>query len=161
MTLIDKAGAPADDHWIYWQDGQDLPDPQRSVVRLGQWDTYTVQSGASAGGVWITTSDDTAGVVAMLDKLSLVVIEFPKSRDGRGFTLARTFRERHHFAGDLRATGPLLPDQFSVLLQCGFTSLLAPPSVPQSRWRDAAESLAERQSKPRTLLDRLSRGSQS
>jgi uncharacterized protein (DUF934 family) len=160
MTLIDKAGMPADDHWIYWQQGQERQDPLRSVVRLDQWDCYAQQGGASAGGVWTTAGEDIAGIVALLDKVSLIVIEFPKSRDGRGFTLARVLRERQQFVGDLRAAGPLLPDQFSVLLECGFSSLLAPPSVPLPRWREAAQSLAHSQSKPRTLLDRLSRARQ-
>ncbi|MGO4766231.1 DUF934 domain-containing protein [Cupriavidus sp. 2KB_3] len=158
MALIDKAGLPAEDHRIYWQPGQPLPDPMCGVVRLDQWGTYVMQSGASASGIWLAASEDTASVAAMLDTLSLIVIEFPKSRDGRGFTLARMLRERHHFAGDLRAAGPLLPDQFPVLLQCGFTSLLSPPGVPLPRWRDAADALERRQSKPGTLLERLSQG---
>ena len=160
MTLIDKAGLPAEDHWAYWQQGQAPGDPMRSVVRLAEWDAYIKASGASASGVWMTGSEDTASIVQMLDKLSLIVIEFPKSRDGRGFTLARMLRERYRFAGDLRAAGPLLPDQFPILLQCGFTSLLAPPSVPLLRWRDAANFLEQTRSRPRTLLDRLSQESQ-
>jgi uncharacterized protein (DUF934 family) len=161
MTLIDKGGLPAEDHWAYWQQGQVPRDPMRSVVRLEEWDTFTKESGANASGLWMTGSEDTTNIARMLDKLSLIVIEFLKSRDGRGFTLARMLRERYHFAGDLRAAGPLLPDQFSVLLQCGFSSLLAPPSVPVLRWRDAANSLEQSQARPRTLLDRLSRESQA
>lgn len=160
MTLIDKAGLPAEDHWAYWQQGQAPWDPMRSVARLEEWDIYIKASGASASGVWTIGSEDAANIVQMLDQLSLIVIEFPQSRDGRGFTLARMLRERYRFTGDLRAAGPLLPDQFAVLLQCGFTSLLAPSSVPLPRWRDAANSLEHARARPRTLLDRLSRESQ-
>ncbi|WP_454726694.1 MULTISPECIES: DUF934 domain-containing protein [Cupriavidus] len=156
--LIDQTGSPVEDPWHYWQPGEAAADPLRAVARLGQWEAYVAQAGAGAAGVWMTTDEDSGPVAGMLAGLSLIVIAFPQSRDGRGFTLARLFRERHGFAGDLRAAGPLLPDQFPVLLQCGFTSLLAPPGVPLPRWRDAALQQAQSQSRPRTLLDRLSRG---
>jgi len=66
-------------------------------------------------------------VAAQLGAYALVEIEFPKFRDGRGFTLARTLRERYGYAGDLRAVGHFLPDQFRALIGCGFTSFLIPP----------------------------------
>lgn len=56
-----------------------------------------------------------------------IEIEFPKFRDGRGFTLARTLRERFGFKGDIRATGHFLPDQFGAMKACGFTSFMTPP----------------------------------
>jgi uncharacterized protein (DUF934 family) len=61
-----------------------------------------------------------------LGEIGRVEIEFPKFRDGRGFTLARTLRERFGYKGDIRATGHFLPDQFAALVACGFTSFLTP-----------------------------------
>lgn len=61
-----------------------------------------------------------------LGGLGRVEIEFPKFRDGRGFTLARTLRERFGYKGDIRATGHFLPDQFGALISCGFTSFITP-----------------------------------
>ncbi|MCR6628611.1 MAG: DUF934 domain-containing protein [Magnetospirillum sp.] len=72
--------------------------------------------------------------------LDLVVIDFPRFRDGRGFTLARTLRERYGFTGEIRAQGNLLPDQLSLLQRCGFSSIAVPPSgghtgrTPNRRW---------------------------
>lgn len=62
-----------------------------------------------------------------LAEIGRVEIEFPKFRDGRGFTLARTLRERFGFKGDIRAIGHFIPDQFLALQSCGFTSFLTPP----------------------------------
>lgn len=58
-------------------------------------------------------------VTPLPDGLDLIVIAFPKFSDGRGFSLGKTLRERG-FAGTLRATGSIIPDQFAFALQCGF-----------------------------------------
>lgn len=156
MTLIDRNGLPVTDPWLYQQQDAPLVLAERCVIRLEQWDEYLSQFGAPAQGVRISGEQDPAGVLALLAQLEVIVIDFAKSREGRGFTLARLLRDRHAFAGDLRAAGPLLPDQFSMLLQCGFTSLLAPPTVPLVRWQDAARARLQAQARPRTLLERLS-----
>jgi uncharacterized protein (DUF934 family) len=61
-----------------------------------------------------------------LPNIGLIEIVFPKFRDGRGFTLARTLRERFGYKGDIRATGHFIPDQFAALIACGFSSFLTP-----------------------------------
>jgi uncharacterized protein (DUF934 family) len=157
-TLIDRHGAAVDDVWQYPGDTPAYCSPQ-AVVRPLQWDDYIARCGQAAAGLWIDVAQDPVALGPLLDQLRLIVVEFPKSRDGRGYTLARRLRERDRYQGDIRAAGPLLPDQFSELLQCGYTSLLAPPSVPPQRWREAARSLAQAQ--PRTLLERLSRQRQA
>jgi uncharacterized protein (DUF934 family) len=45
---------------------------------------------------------------------------FPSFRDGRAYSQARLLRERHGFAGELRATGQVLRDQFVFMLRAGF-----------------------------------------
>ncbi|MBU6448783.1 MAG: DUF934 domain-containing protein [Rhodospirillales bacterium] len=65
-------------------------------------------------------------VLPRLAGLAVIAVEFPKFRDGRGFTTARALRERHFYKGDLRATGHFLPDQFAFLIACGFTSFETP-----------------------------------
>ena len=49
-----------------------------------------------------------------------IAIRFPKFSDGRGFSLARLLREKHQFAGELRAVGHVIPDQAVFLLRSGF-----------------------------------------
>ena len=53
------------------------------------------------------------------DRLDLIAIDFPAHRDGRGFSLGRMLRQQG-FAGTLRATGHILPDQFGFALHDGF-----------------------------------------
>ncbi|WP_236710372.1 DUF934 domain-containing protein [Pseudomonas sp. RIT-PI-q] len=160
MILIDKTGMPVEDQWIYWNEEQHPVDPQRTVVRLDQWEVFSSHAGAMPGGLWLSGGEDNSAVYGLLDQISLVVIEFPKTRDGRGFTLARLLRERHNFPKDIRASGSLLPDQFSALIKCGFSGLLVSDSVPIQRWKDAANTLELRQYHSNTLLDRLFRGGQ-
>ena len=65
-------------------------------------------------------------VLPHLAAFAVIAVEFPKFRDGRGFTTARALREHHGYKGDLRATGHFLPDQVAFLIGCGFTSFETP-----------------------------------
>ncbi|MBU6425067.1 MAG: DUF934 domain-containing protein [Rhodospirillales bacterium] len=66
-------------------------------------------------------------IIPQLGTLAVIAVEFPKFRDGRGFTTARALREHHGYKGDIRAVGHFLPDQFASLIACGFTSFATPP----------------------------------
>lgn len=70
-------------------------------------------------GVDLPNSVAPEDLSAMRDQLDLVAIAFPRFSDGRGFSLGRSLREQG-YAGTLRATGPVIPDQFAFALQCGF-----------------------------------------
>lgn len=58
-----------------------------------------------------------------LQRLSLVVLMFPKFRDGRGFSWARMLRTRLGFRGEIRARGHFLRDQIFFMARCGIDSL--------------------------------------
>jgi len=53
-------------------------------------------------------------------RLSLVVLEFPKFRDGRAFSWARLLRTRLGFKGEVRAVGDFLFDQIAHQRRVGF-----------------------------------------
>lgn len=53
-------------------------------------------------------------------RLSLVVLEFPKFRDGRPFSWARLLRTRLGFKGEVRAAGDFLYDQIAYQKRVGF-----------------------------------------
>ena len=61
-----------------------------------------------------------------MHRLAVVVLEFPKFRDGRAFSWARMLRTRLRFKGEIRATGDFLYDQLAFMR--------APASTP---WRCA------------------------
>ncbi|MBD9508033.1 DUF934 domain-containing protein [Ensifer sp. ENS07] len=86
-------------------------------------------------GVYVSAGMTAERIVPFLKDLELIVVEFPKFRDGRGFTVARTLRERHQFKGDIRAIGHVLPDQLNALRMCGFSSIVTPQEHPPSQWQ--------------------------
>ncbi|VVD71433.1 hypothetical protein PMO31116_00630 [Pandoraea morbifera] len=154
--LIDRNGLPAADVWTYLGDDASGASGARSkaVLPLDAWLAANAQ-GAAPAGVRVQGHDDPERIAPWLAQLELVVIEFPKTRDGRGFTLAKVLRDKWGFEGAIRAAGPLLPDQLAMLWACGFDSLLSPSDVPTARWHEAAQAAAGRAARPRTLLARL------
>lgn len=74
-----------------------------------------------------------------LPGLALAVIQFPAFRDGRGFSLARALRERHGFAGEIRACGHILPDQYVLLARCGVDTIELPASTKLAPCRAALQ----------------------
>ncbi len=54
---------------------------------------------------------------------ALIALNFPKYSDGRAFSTARLLREKHGFAGELRAVGNVLNDQIPFMRRCGFDTL--------------------------------------
>lgn len=93
----------------------ELPEGER-VVPLAQW------QGEPA--VLLGTADDPAALVAGLDRLTTIVIEFPHFTDGRGYSMARLLRERYGFRGEIRAAGEVLRDNLFYLERCGFDSFV-------------------------------------
>jgi uncharacterized protein (DUF934 family) len=83
--------------------------------------------------------DQPAEVLApYLDRLTLVAVNFPTFRDGRGFTQARSLREGLAFRHEIRATGSILPDQYAFLLRCGITTVEIQDGADPAAWRKAA-----------------------
>ena len=87
-------------------------------------------------GVLLEPGDDPAALAAILERLALVAVRFPKFSDGRGYSSARLLRERYGFRGELRAVGDVLRDQVLFLKRCGFDSFALRED------QDAAEALA-------------------
>jgi uncharacterized protein (DUF934 family) len=96
--------------------------PEEPAVSL---DAFLDQSNAST--VRIEAGDDVRLLVPHLDRVRLVEIDFPKFRDGRGFSSARVLREAG-YTGEIRATGDVLVDLVFFMRRCGFDSF--EPDVP-------------------------------
>ena len=79
----------------------------------------------SAWGLDLPNTVSIDDVAVWLPHLSLVSIRFPSFSDGRGYSLARKIRQRG-YQWILRARGPLIPDQFYYLTQCGFDEIELP-----------------------------------
>ena len=74
-----------------------------------------------ASSVRIEAGDDVRVLLPALDRVRLVEIDFPKFRDGRGFSSARILREAG-YTGEIKATGDVLLDLLWFMRRCGFDS---------------------------------------
>ena len=70
--------------------------------------------------VTLANTDAVEDLAPQLDRLKLVVLQFPKFTDGRAYSQARLLRGRMGYRGELRATGAVFRDQLPFLLRCGF-----------------------------------------
>ena len=75
----------------------------------------------NAVSVRIEAGDDPERLIPHLARVRLVEVDFPKFRDGRGFSTARILREAG-YAGEIKATGDVLVDLVYFMRRCGFDS---------------------------------------
>lgn len=76
---------------------------------------------ANAVAVRIEAGDDVRLLLPELNRVRLVEIDFPRFRDGRGFSSARILREAG-YTGEIKATGDVLVDLVGFMRRCGFDS---------------------------------------
>jgi uncharacterized protein (DUF934 family) len=131
--IIRRHEIVADD--AYYADEADPPEVQpemqpgmRRVPALAQWLADIAAGKPCANAVLIGPEADARQVAAYLSQLTLVVIDFPKIGEGRGFSQARLLRQRYRYRGELRARGALKRDQIFFLARCGFDSFQLDPS---------------------------------
>ena len=71
-------------------------------------------------GLIMQSGEDLDGLEQDLHRFRLIVLTIPRYTDGRSYSTASILRERHDYAGELRATGDVLRDQIPLMLRCGF-----------------------------------------
>ena len=132
--LIDQLG-PAEDQWIQLDADDPLPESGSVIVPLERLDEV-LDSGLELG-VHLPNDTDPERVKPHFGRLSLISVDFPSFTDGRGFSIGHCLRALG-YQGRLRATGPVICDQFDFLLACGFDEVLLPDSVaerqPPEQW---------------------------
>jgi len=70
-------------------------------------------------GVWLAPDEDPAELNAHLTEFSVIAVDFPVFRDGRGYSTAVLLR-RAGYKGELRAIGDVQRDQLFYLARVGF-----------------------------------------
>ncbi len=78
---------------------------------------------------------DTKQLLQSLDETTEIIIEFPSSADGRGFSIAATLSEQRGTGFKLFASGELNPDQLSLAFQCGFDGII----IDEAQWNRYGE----------------------
>jgi len=105
---------PLDIKVVTWEDWLEQGD------RLKTW-----RESAARHAIAVVVSTDLPidhPALRSLGRVDKIVIDIGVFTDGRSFGLARIFREKLGFAGQLEASGDYLPDQVSFLRRCGFDS---------------------------------------
>jgi len=123
MQLV-EAGRIAEDRYVRVADGAPIPERVPVIVSAAR---FLAEANALAGrdgslGVDWPNDKRVSELAPWLGHLALVVLNFPKFRDGRAYSQARLLRETYGFCGTLRATGDVLRDQFNFLVRAGFDS---------------------------------------
>jgi uncharacterized protein (DUF934 family) len=125
MTLLSLTGIEIHD----WPTLADDETPQEGASVLVPIERLlksadTVFASAGKVGALVPTGTNHRDLADLIDKLALVVVEFPAFTDGRGFSLGVRLRKDLRFKGEIRATGPVMPDQALFLLRAGFDSVV-------------------------------------
>lgn len=147
MQLI-ADGAFVTDAWTRVADDAPLPVAGDRIVPWARWLAEGAAGVAPAPtgrlGVEIENDTPVAALAPWLPHLDLVVVRFPATGDGRGFSLARRLRARG-FRGELRASGALIADQYAFARACGFDTVEIPDATaarqPASQWRRAQREI--------------------
>ncbi len=124
MPLIRVEGgraAEAEDGFVAVADDAALPEDGGAIVSLARFikDRDTLLARNAPIGVRLKPDETPEGLGPDLARLSVVVLEFPKFADGRGFSWARMLRTRLGYAGEVRAAGDFLYDQIAYLVRVG------------------------------------------
>jgi uncharacterized protein (DUF934 family) len=127
MTRLLKDGGFADDTFTPVADDAALPEGP-AIVSLARFqkERETLLERNSPLGVRLASSENPELLGDDVNRLSLVVLEFPKFRDGRAFSWARILRTRLGFKGEVRAVGDFLLDQMNYQKRVGFDAWEVP-----------------------------------
>ena len=108
--------------WTFVQNSEEVPASGDIVVSFTRLvaEFKTLMLHPDRLGVTVPNNCSIAELEPYLQRLQLVVLEFPVFTDGRAYSQARTLRNNYSFEGELRASGNLLPDQLSFMHQVGF-----------------------------------------
>jgi uncharacterized protein (DUF934 family) len=127
MALIKRQGPLwtfADDPYASVADGDALPDGAIVVTLarfLAERDALLARNTALAV---ICSSDQSPEVLgADVHRLGAVFLQFPKFRDGRGYSWARLLRQRMGYRGEVRAVGDVLRDQWLPMHRVGIDAM--------------------------------------
>jgi len=130
MAIL-KHGALQPNEWQDLSDDAPLPEGGNVIVSLDRWrrDEATLRISNRQIGVRLQNTQSPLALAEDIDRLSLIVIDFPKFSDGRAFSQARLLRDRLGFTGEIRAVGNVLRDQYLFMTRCGIDAVELPDGV--------------------------------
>ncbi len=140
MPLI-KDNAIVENTFAHVADGETLPEGA-IVVSLKRWqaERETLAARNAPLGIRLASDQSPETLGADVTHFALIELEFPKFRDGRGYSYARILRQRLGFTGEIRAVGDVLRDQWLFMSRCGVDAFEVRPGT---RLEDFRAALAE------------------
>jgi uncharacterized protein (DUF934 family) len=122
-------------------DGEALPDGA-VVVSLSRFlaERESLMQRNAPLGVRIASSETPDALGSDVHHFALIELEFPKFRDGRGYSSARVLRDRLGYKGEIRARGDVLRDQWLFMSRVGVDSFEVRPGT---RLEDFRAALSE------------------
>jgi uncharacterized protein (DUF934 family) len=138
VTKLLKSGAFAADPFVSVADDAVLPDGD-IIVSLARFqkERESLLARNAPLGVRLQSSQSPELLGDDVNRLSLVVLEFPKFRDGRAFSWARMLRTRLGFTGEIRAVGDFLFDQVNYQHRVGFDAWEVPDNFTIAQFQKA------------------------
>ncbi|HDZ74443.1 MAG TPA: DUF934 domain-containing protein [Aurantimonas coralicida] len=146
MTLIAATGAKPD-AYTRFDTAEAATKAERPVIMpLALADAVRALLPELRFGLSVPNSASIEEIAPHLDAADLIAVEFPAFSDGRGLSLAKRLR-RAGFEGTLRASGPLIADQFAEALACGFDEIELPETManrqPVQQWMAAKDIVTQ------------------
>ncbi|WP_279478923.1 DUF934 domain-containing protein [Aureimonas sp. SK2] len=140
--LLDETGAKADT-FARVEEVADLSLTEGAViVPLTVIDQAIADRRNTPLGLHVGGDTPLCALESYLGTVDLISVGFPSFSDGRGLSLAKRIR-RAGFSGTLRASGPLIADQFREALDCGFDEIELPDAMaarqPVEQWMAAKD----------------------
>ncbi|HEY2010976.1 MAG TPA: DUF934 domain-containing protein [Rhizomicrobium sp.] len=127
MSRLIKSGAYAED--VYARVADDAPLPEGAVIvslARFQKEREALLARNTPIGLQLQSHENPELLGDDVGHFSLIVLEFPKFRDGRAFSWARMLRTRLGFTGEIRAVGDFLYDQVNYQYRVGFDAWEVP-----------------------------------
>jgi uncharacterized protein (DUF934 family) len=122
---IIRDGAIIGDDWtLLAKDAKELPATSKIIVPLALWKAQrnALLARGEPLGVWLDSAEDPADIAADVNHFSVIAVNYPAFKDGRGSSTAYLLRTRYNFKGELRAIGDVLRDQLFALKRVGFNA---------------------------------------
>ena len=141
MPLLRNGNLHVNDVWQQLGDDDEIPRHSASAeghppvaVSLSRYLTLASTSAGpyGIGGVRLEPTDDVTELTPFIDRLQLIIIDFPAYTDGRGYSQARTLRSRLGFAGELRAVGDVRADQLHFMMRAGIDTFDLADAIDES-----------------------------
>jgi uncharacterized protein (DUF934 family) len=123
MTLI-KNSEIVQDRWSVLEEGQ-APQADHNIIDLAYWNANKSEliANKTSLGLLVQGDESCDQFTDDLQHFELIAIHFPTFVDGRGYSLAKTLREKHGYTQEIRAVGDVSPDQALYLTRVGFDAL--------------------------------------